>query len=163
MSIGSKELAITELDTFEDERLAEELKKAKAELFNLRFQSATGQLESHGRVRQVKRDIARIYTVLRERELGIRPTPAAAPEPVKAKKSTKKTCKLQVLAQMMVIPSDKQARLFGYFVITHGCLYGCLVHVLPLHSICVACFIFLYLMLIKMHSCCLHAHFYPYV
>lgn len=91
MSIGSKELAITELDTFEDERLAEELKKAKAELFNLRFQSATGQLESHGRVRQVKRDIARIYTVLRERELGIRPTPAAAPEPAKAKKSTKKT------------------------------------------------------------------------
>ena len=79
MAIGSKDLAITELDTFENERLAEELKKAKAELFNLRFQSATGQLESHGRVRQVKRDIARIYTVLRERELGIRATPAAAP------------------------------------------------------------------------------------
>jgi large subunit ribosomal protein L29 len=71
MAIGTKELAITELDSFEDERLAEELKKAKAELFNLRFQSATGQLESHGRVRQVKRDIARIYTVLLERELGI--------------------------------------------------------------------------------------------
>lgn len=80
MAIGSKDLAITELDTFENERLAEELKKAKAELFNLRFQSATGQLESHGRVRQVKRDIARIYTVLRERELGIRATPAAAPK-----------------------------------------------------------------------------------
>lgn len=89
MAIGSKELAITELDSFEDERLAEELKKAKAELFNLRFQAATGQLESHGRVRQVKRDIARIYTVLRERELGIRATPAAA-EP-KAKKTSKKT------------------------------------------------------------------------
>ncbi|MDI6023989.1 50S ribosomal protein L29 [Leucobacter sp. UT-8R-CII-1-4] len=90
MAIGSKDLAITELDTFENERLAEELKKAKAELFNLRFQSATGQLESHGRVRQVKRDIARIYTVLRERELGIRATPAAAPVKA-AKKSTKKT------------------------------------------------------------------------
>ena len=77
MPIGSKDLAITELDTFENERLAEELKKAKAELFNLRFQSATGQLESHGRVRQVKRDIARIYTVLRERELGIRTAPTA--------------------------------------------------------------------------------------
>lgn len=88
MAIGSKDLAITELDTFEDERLAEELKKAKAELFNLRFQAATGQLESHGRVRQVKRDIARIYTVLRERELGIRATPAAV-APAKAKKSTK--------------------------------------------------------------------------
>ncbi|MGJ0202829.1 50S ribosomal protein L29 [Leucobacter sp. gxy201] len=90
MAIGTKELAITELDTFENERLAEELKKAKAELFNLRFQSATGQLESHGRVRQVKRDIARIYTVLRERELGIRATPAPA-APAKAKKATKKT------------------------------------------------------------------------
>lgn len=95
MAIGSKDLAITELDTFENERLAEELKKAKAELFNLRFQSATGQLESHGRVRQVKRDIARIHTVLRERELGIRPTPAPVEQaPAKkaaAKKSTKKT------------------------------------------------------------------------
>ncbi len=89
MAIGTKELAITELDTFEDERLAEELKKAKAELFNLRFQSATGQLESHGRVRQVKRDIARIYTVLRERELGIRLT--RVDTPVKVKKSPKKT------------------------------------------------------------------------
>ncbi|WP_053352796.1 MULTISPECIES: 50S ribosomal protein L29 [Leucobacter] len=90
MAIGTQELAITELDSFENERLAEELKKAKGELFNLRFQSATGQLESHGRVRQVKRDIARIYTVLRERELGIRATPAAA-APAKAKKSSKKT------------------------------------------------------------------------
>ncbi len=94
MAIGTKELAITELDSFENDRLTEELKKAKAELFNLRFQSATGQLENHGRVRQVKRDIARIYTVLRERELGIRVTPAAAAPAKKAsakKSSTKKT------------------------------------------------------------------------
>jgi large subunit ribosomal protein L29 len=93
MAIGSKELAPTELDTFENAQLVEELKKAKEELFNLRFQSATGQLESHGRLRAVKRDIARIYTVLRERELGIRATPVAAPVPakeIKAKK-TKKT------------------------------------------------------------------------
>jgi large subunit ribosomal protein L29 len=92
MAIGSKELAPTELDTFEDERLVDELKKSKEELFNLRFQSATGQLENHGRVRAVKRDIARIYTVLRERELGIRATPApvAAAPKAAAKKSTKK-------------------------------------------------------------------------
>ena len=93
MAIGSKELASAELDTFEDSRLADELKKAKEELFNLRFQSATGQLESHGRLRAVKRDIARIYTVLRERELGIRATPVAVEVPVKApakKKTTKK-------------------------------------------------------------------------
>ena len=90
MAIGSKELAPVELDTFEDERLVDELKKAKEELFNLRFQSATGQLESHGRLRAVKRDIARIYTVLRERELGIRATPAVVEAPVKAEKKTKK-------------------------------------------------------------------------
>jgi large subunit ribosomal protein L29 len=79
MAIGSKNLAPSELDTFEDSRLTEELRRAKEELFNLRFQSATGQLEGHGRVRAVKRDIARIYTGMRERELGIRSTPAAAP------------------------------------------------------------------------------------
>ena len=90
MAIGTKELSPIELDTFEDERLVDELKKAKEELFNLRFQSATGQLESHGRLRAVKRDIARIYTVIRERELGIRATPAPVEVPVKAEKKTKK-------------------------------------------------------------------------
>ncbi len=54
-----------------DDELENKLAEYKTELFNLRFQSATGQLESHGRLRAVRRDIARIYTVLRERELGI--------------------------------------------------------------------------------------------
>jgi len=90
MAIGTKELAPAELDTFEDQRLVEELRKAKEELFNLRFQSATGQLESHGRIRAVKRDIARLYTVIRERELGIRATPAPAETATKAKKSKAK-------------------------------------------------------------------------
>jgi large subunit ribosomal protein L29 len=54
----------------EDELLAK-LAEAKEELFNLRFQGATGQLESHGRLRAVRKEIARIYTVMRERELGI--------------------------------------------------------------------------------------------
>jgi large subunit ribosomal protein L29 len=93
MAIGSKELAPDELDTFDGDQLVEKLKSAKEELFNLRFQSATGQLESHGRLRAVKRDIARIYTVIRERELGIRATPApVAAAPAKAaKKSSAKT------------------------------------------------------------------------
>ena len=55
----------------EDDELATKLREAKEELFNLRFQAATGQLESHGRLRAVRKDIARIYTVMRERELGI--------------------------------------------------------------------------------------------
>ena len=54
-----------------DDELVTALREAKEELFNLRFQSATGQLESHGRLRAVRKEIARIYTVLRERELGI--------------------------------------------------------------------------------------------
>jgi len=90
MAVGTKGLESVELDTFEDERLVDELKKAKEELFNLRFQSATGQLESHGRLRAVKKDIARIYTVIRERELGIRATPAPVEAPAKAEKKTKK-------------------------------------------------------------------------
>jgi large subunit ribosomal protein L29 len=77
MAIGTKGLAPADLDGFDDEKLVAELKKAKEELFNLRFQSATGQLESHGRIKAVKRDIARIYTILRERELGIRTAPSA--------------------------------------------------------------------------------------
>jgi large subunit ribosomal protein L29 len=56
-----------------NEDLAKKLKDAKEELFNLRFQSATGQLENHGRLRTVKTEIARIYTIMRERELGITP------------------------------------------------------------------------------------------
>ena len=71
MAIGSKDLNPQALRDFDAERLAEELRKAKEELFNLRFQSATGQLENHGRLKAVKKDIARIYTIMREKELGI--------------------------------------------------------------------------------------------
>ena len=64
-----------ELDDLNAVDLESKLREAKEELFNLRFQAATGQLESHGRLRLVKKDIARIYTVVRERELGIRVAP----------------------------------------------------------------------------------------
>jgi len=47
----------------------------KEELFGLRFAAATGQLESHGRLREARKDIARVYTVLQERNLGIVPDP----------------------------------------------------------------------------------------
>ncbi|MGY2873242.1 large subunit ribosomal protein L29 [Marmoricola sp. URHA0025 HA25] len=66
-----------DLDDLNAVDLETRLREAKEELFNLRFQAATGQLESHGRLRSVKKDIARIYTVVRERELGIRSTPGA--------------------------------------------------------------------------------------
>ena len=69
-----------ELDEMTDIDLEAKLREAKEELFNLRFQAATGQLESHGRLRLVKKDIARIYTVVRERELGIRIAPGSSNE-----------------------------------------------------------------------------------
>ncbi|MDR2082710.1 MAG: 50S ribosomal protein L29 [Candidatus Ancillula trichonymphae] len=55
-----------------NEQLISELKKSKEEFFKLRFQSATDQLDNHGRLKAVRRDVARIYTILRERELKIR-------------------------------------------------------------------------------------------
>ena len=73
----SNKLNAFELDELNAVDLETKLREAKEELFNLRFQAATGQLESHGRLRTVKKDIARIYTVVRERELGIRSTPGS--------------------------------------------------------------------------------------
>ena len=58
------------------DELNAKVKEFKEELFNLRFAAATGQLESHGRLREVRKDIARVYTVLQERNLGIVDEPA---------------------------------------------------------------------------------------
>ena len=77
MAAGVKAAELRELS---EEELISLLREAKEELFNLRVQAATGQLESHGRLRTVKKDIARIYTVVRERELGIRVAPGGNDE-----------------------------------------------------------------------------------
>ena len=61
-----------------DDELVNKLREAKEELFNLRFQSATGQLDNNRRLKTVKHDIARIYTVMRERELGLTNAPASS-------------------------------------------------------------------------------------
>ena len=66
MAINNEDLRQLEVEDLEGK-----LREAKEELFNLRFQVATGQLESHGRLGQVRKEIARIYTIIRERELGI--------------------------------------------------------------------------------------------
>ena len=71
------DMTTVELRNLSDEELLAKLRESKEELFNLRFQGATGQLESHGRLRTVRKDIARIYTIMRERELGITPVGAA--------------------------------------------------------------------------------------
>ena len=64
-----------ELRELTGEELVTKLRESKEELFNLRFQMATGQLTNNRRLGVVKRDIARIYTVLRERELGLSTNP----------------------------------------------------------------------------------------
>ena len=80
MNSDGDQLKAHELDELNAVDLEAKLREAKEELFNLRFQAATGQLESHGRLRAVKKDIARIYTVVRERELGIRADPGRSDE-----------------------------------------------------------------------------------
>jgi large subunit ribosomal protein L29 len=70
----------TELRELNNEELVLRLKESKEELFNLRFQMATGQLENNRRLRVVRRDIARIYTIMRERELGLTVSPDDAEE-----------------------------------------------------------------------------------
>ena len=74
MALGTPAHEFRELDNAE---LETRLNDAKEELFNLRFQKATGQLTNNQRISTVKRDIARIYTVLRERELGLSVVPGA--------------------------------------------------------------------------------------
>ena len=73
MAVG---VSAGELRELTGEELTERLRESKVELFNLRFQMATGQLNNNHRLRTVRQEIARIYTVLRERELGL----ASGPE-----------------------------------------------------------------------------------
>ena len=72
MAAGVKAAELRELS---EQELITRLRDAKAELFNLRVQGATGQLDNNRRLQTVRRDIARIYTIMRERELGLSVAP----------------------------------------------------------------------------------------
>jgi len=74
-----------ELREQSDEELVSRLRESKAELFNLRVQAATGQLENHGRLKVIRKDIARIYTIMRERELGLSTAPDEVEDPTEVK------------------------------------------------------------------------------
>ena len=69
-------LSTGELRELTDDELIERLRESKEELFNLRFQMATGQLPNNRRLRTVRNEIARVYTILRERELGLAAGPS---------------------------------------------------------------------------------------
>ncbi len=71
----AKAVTAAELRGLSREELNKMVLDLKEELFTLRFQAATGQLETHGRLREVRKDIARVYTVIQERALGIVPDP----------------------------------------------------------------------------------------
>ena len=73
----AKGITTEELDKLTNAELTDKVKELKEELFNLRFSAVTHRLEDQGRLKQVRRDIARVYTIVRERELGIRTAPAA--------------------------------------------------------------------------------------
>ena len=73
MAAGGTKAA--ELRELTDEELTVRVREAKEELFNLCFQMATGQLDNNRRLRTVRHDIARVYTVMRERELGLSAAP----------------------------------------------------------------------------------------
>ncbi|MCX5043987.1 50S ribosomal protein L29 [Aldersonia sp. NBC_00410] len=60
-----------ELRELSDEELVAKVRESKEELFNLRFQMATGQLDNNRRLRVVRHEISRVYTIMRERELGL--------------------------------------------------------------------------------------------
>ena len=77
MAVGTADYTIKNLNEKTNDEIEGFLKKSKEELFNLRFQNATGQLDNSARLKAVKRDVARMYTVLRERELGISQAPEA--------------------------------------------------------------------------------------
>ncbi|MEV0000984.1 50S ribosomal protein L29 [Micromonospora sp. NPDC050980] len=72
MAAGVKAAELRELS---EEELVTKLREAKAELFNLRVQGATGQLDNNRRLQVIRREIARIYTIMRERELGLSTAP----------------------------------------------------------------------------------------
>jgi large subunit ribosomal protein L29 len=72
MAAGVKAAELRELP---EEELVTKLREAKAELFNLRVQAATGQLDNNRRLQIIRREIARIYTIMRERELGLSAAP----------------------------------------------------------------------------------------
>ncbi|KFF30677.1 50S ribosomal protein L29 [Bifidobacterium bombi] len=75
MSVGTEDYTVEKLNEKTDAEIEGFLKKSKEELFNLRFQSATGNLDNSSRLKAVRRDVARMYTILRERELGLSERP----------------------------------------------------------------------------------------
>ena len=90
-------MKVDELRVLEADELGMRLRTSRRELYELRFKHAVGQLENSSQISKVRHDIARIMTVLRERDFGIAPSEVqpeavavAAPEPVQAEPKPKR-------------------------------------------------------------------------
>jgi large subunit ribosomal protein L29 len=76
--------ALTELREMDDDELVTRLVEARTELFNFRFQHVTGQLDNYSRLGEVRKEIARINTLLRQREIAAAEAAEADDEPAPA-------------------------------------------------------------------------------
>lgn len=94
-----------EVREFPTEELQARLEELKEELFNLRFQNATGQLEQYKRLGVLRRDIARIETTLRQRELGLVVEPAPEERPARRARRLRK--ETEAAEAQDVEPSDE--------------------------------------------------------
>lgn len=80
-------MPVSELTAMESSELEDRLAESRRELFNLRFQKATGQLDNTARLRHVRKEVARVLTELRQRELGIGVAPLATGAPAAAEET----------------------------------------------------------------------------
>ncbi|TMC98006.1 MAG: 50S ribosomal protein L29 [Chloroflexi bacterium] len=110
-------MKVDELRELEEDQLGDRMRAARRELYELRFKHAVGQLENSSQIAKVRHDIARIMTVLSERELGIVthiPAPETAAIAVKDKdegfEPDETTPELAAAAQVEEAPKPKRAR-----------------------------------------------------
>ena len=81
-------MKVDELRELEEDQLGDRLRGARRELYELRFKHAVGQLENSSQIAKVRHDIARIMTVITERELGLAPLPVHDTAPVGSSRAT---------------------------------------------------------------------------
>jgi large subunit ribosomal protein L29 len=104
---------LTDLRALDMTELDARLKAVRTELFNLRFQAATGQLENHRQIRQVRRQIAQVLTVVQGRHLGfeqiVAPQPAAPAEAPKKKAASRRAAPAAGKKESAIKPAEQTA------------------------------------------------------
>ncbi len=104
---------ITELREMDDDELSTRLVDARQELFNLRFQHVTGQLDNYARLGQVRKDIARITTLLREREIEAAEAAEARARARREEEADMRRARLQAGRRRLIAGVGREATLRG--------------------------------------------------